>query len=182
MDNTCPVSAIFGSTAYNLRVRQVEERAGAIGVPIYVAIVAAPILAELGAEVAISSVARWGFSATARAATASRGAAVAERALAQGALRRTWANAAQTIKNVLRNSGRPHDFAGAAREARGIQTGFDHLTEMRQSIAALNRAVGSLRTSLQNPNLAQAERDTLSQLVRAGSNSLRDMQRAVAGR
>ena len=42
IDNTCPVSAFFGSTEYNLSVRQTEGRAGAVGVPILTAIVTSP--------------------------------------------------------------------------------------------------------------------------------------------
>lgn len=34
VENTCPVSAMWGSTDYNLQVRRTEERAGVVGVPI----------------------------------------------------------------------------------------------------------------------------------------------------
>jgi hypothetical protein len=102
------------------------------------------------------------------------------RLLSQEGLRRTWSGSLQTIRNVLR-SVRPHDFAGAAREARGIQTGFDHVTEMRQNMTALEGAIGSLQGSLRNPNLSGTERRALQQAVRIAQRTLDNMRRAISG-
>jgi RHS repeat-associated protein len=46
VDNTCPVSAFWGSTDYYLKVRHTEEEAGAIGVPILAAAVLSPVIYE----------------------------------------------------------------------------------------------------------------------------------------
>ncbi len=122
----------------------------------------------------------WGFTAVFRAAVASRGAAIAQRVLS-GGLKRTWAGPVQTIRNVLKHAGQAKDFAGVARELRGVRTGFDHVTEMRQSVIALQRATASLRGSLKNPSLTTGERRALTQAHDAGMRTLNNMQKALRG-
>jgi hypothetical protein len=55
IDNMCPVSAFWGSTEYNLAVRQTESRAAEVTVPVFVS-----LGRRAGREIARSK--RWPFS------------------------------------------------------------------------------------------------------------------------
>ena len=106
----------------------------------------------LGGEFALAyGVARVGWAVSARAL------AVAQRIGTEG-FRRTASGAATKINNIIKNNGKFRDFLGAARESRGVKTGFDHVTEMRNSIKGLREASNSLSGSLRNPNLSPAVR------------------------
>jgi RHS repeat-associated protein len=170
-ENTCPVSAFWGSTEYNLSVRQTEERAAAITVPIFVAIVASPLAIPLMDGYAVM-LGRVGFMATRSALSA------AERTSASG-LTRPMNSAINTIRNIMRNNATVGDFVGAARESRGISTGFDHVTEMGNSMRGLSSALRSIAGSLRNPNLAPEVRASLQAWRRAAEVTLRQMRRVL---
>jgi hypothetical protein len=127
--------------------------------------VAAPAIAEF-------VIARIAF-ATSRGALAA-----AEKGGTEG-LRRTMQGSINTIRNVIKNNGTFRDFLGAARESRGVQTGFDHVTEMRNSVSALERASNSLQGSLNNPNLAPGMRSTLEGWTKAARTTIDAMKEAL---
>lgn len=170
-ENTCPVSAFFGSTEYNLQVRQTEEKAGAVGVPILAAIVLSP-LAYVAMDSAAVSVGARGFQA-------SRASLQTAESLSTNGLRRTMTGAIDKIRNIVVNNGTRGDFVGAARESRGIQTGFDHVTEMRGSMRGLTDALKSIQGSLRNPNLSAEARATLEAWKNTAQTTLRAMRKAL---
>lgn len=112
----------------------------------------------------------------------SRGFQVAQRALqaaeqhvSQG-LGRTATGAINNIRTIITRAGTRGDFVGAAREARGIKTGWDHVTEMRNSMRGLSNAIKSLDGSLRNPNLAPEARGSMQQWRNAALSTYRAMR------
>ena len=61
------------------------------------------------------------------------------------------------MNNVIENNLKPGDFSGASKEVNGISTGWDHVTEMKQSQTALNKIKTSLEGSLKNPTLKKLQ-------------------------
>lgn len=171
MDNTCPVSAMWGSTEYNLQVRQTEEKAGVYGVPILAAIVATPLV-YFAIDSAAVSVGARGFQVT-RASLAN-----AERFSVDG-LRRSVTGSIEKIRNIIEVNGTRGDFVGAARESRGIQTGLDHVKEMQQSIRGLKAAFKSLQGSLKNPNISAEARATMEAWKDTAQTAIKSMSKAL---
>jgi len=74
-------------------------------------------------------------------------------------LSRSQSGHVETINNVINNNLTERDFSAVLSELQGNPilrpngTPWDHVTEMRQSLTALTRAVDGLQGSLQNPNL-----------------------------
>jgi hypothetical protein len=162
------VSAFWGSTDYNLKVRHTEEEAGAIGIPILAAAVLSPA-AYLLLDSAAVSVGSRGFQIAQNSLRA------AERVTAEG-LGRTASGAINNIRTIITRAGTRGDFVGAARETRGIKTGFDHITEMRNSMRGLVNSVKSLEGSLRNPNLAPEARAAMQQWKNAAQQTYRAMR------
>jgi hypothetical protein len=54
----------------------------------------------------------------------------------------------------------------ARQELRGVVTGWDHVTEVRDAAQGLRNTVGSLRAMLGNPNLTDAARAQATGLLR----------------
>jgi len=150
IDNTCPVSALWGSTNYNLSVRQTEEKAGAVGAPILAGILLSPVI-YVALDTAAVSMGAAGFK-VAQASLRS-----AERYSVSG-LGRTVNGAINNIRTIITRAGTRGDFVGAARESRGIKTGWDHVTEMRNSMRGLLSSMKSIDGSLKNPNLSPEAR------------------------
>jgi RHS repeat-associated protein len=136
MDNTCPVSAIWGSTEYNLRVRQTEEEAGELAAEIFMGIVGG-VLTD-GALYGVGRAGVWGF----RVYMASRAAAAVERAIAAGGRLVLYSRDAmpvlrqgEFILNMARGwSLRANDsvIAAAIRQGRPIRDSFvDRLGNLR---------------------------------------------------
>jgi RHS repeat-associated protein len=103
-------------------------------------------------------------------------------------LTRTQARNMQTIDNVIKNNAKPHDFSGVRSELAGrrIPDGrggyYDHVTEMRQSVVALERAAKGLQGSLENPNLLPPVRATLQSGVDRAMDMVVKMKDALAGK
>ncbi len=100
--------------------------------------------------------------------------AAAERGGTEG-FRRTMQGAVKSIRNIIKENGKFGDFLGAARESRGIRTGFDHVTEMKNSITGLRGASDSLVGSLRNPNLSPSMRSSLETWKRAADTAIEKM-------
>jgi hypothetical protein len=64
-------------------------------------------------------------------------------------------------------------------DAQRISTGFDHVTEMRQSVVALGRSINTLKGSLQNPNLSPAAQRVLENQLRVAERNREAMQRTL---
>ncbi|MDI9272375.1 polymorphic toxin type 28 domain-containing protein [Stenotrophomonas sp. PFBMAA-4] len=87
------------------------------------------------------------------------------------ALTRPQQQAIRKINNIVDNNAKPHDFEGVAKNLRGIETGFDHVTEMQNSLKGLSSAAKSLRGSLSNPSLSRGQRARIQRaLDRADEN------------
>lgn len=87
----------------------------------------------------------------------------------------------KTIKNIIHRNARKHDFEGAAKELKGIQTGFDHIKEMKQSVVGLTKSLKALRDSLKNPNLDSAARNAIQNSVNNGQRALDKMIETLDG-
>lgn len=96
-------------------------------------------------------------------------------------LTRAQRQAIKKVDNVINNNALPHDFEGVENEMAGRATGFDHVTEMRQSVRALQDAAKSLEGSLQNPNLSEAARGQISQALARANSMLGRMTSALGG-
>lgn len=158
-------AACGGNSGCEQQARQDLAKVGVAGLAVATVIPAA--------EAGITYIgARLGFSAT-------RGAlAAAERGGIAG-LRRTAEGAVTSIRNIIRNNGTLGDFLGAARESKGVKTGFDHVTEMKNSITGLERASNSLGGSLKNPNLAAETRATLEGWKKAADTAIEQMRKML---
>jgi hypothetical protein len=88
----------------------------------------------------------------------------------------------QKISNIISNNALPKDFSGVAAELKGIKTGFDHITEMKQSVRGLKEATKSIKGSLNNPSLDPQARTQLQNAYDIGSSMLGKMQRALQGK
>ena len=96
-------------------------------------------------------------------------------------LTRAQRQAIKKVDNVINNNALPHDFEGVENELAGRVTGFDHVTEMRQSVRALQDAAKSLDGSLQNPNLNGAAREQISQALSRANSTLARMTSTLGG-
>ena len=96
-------------------------------------------------------------------------------------LTRAQRQAIKKVDNVINNNALPHDFEGVENELAGRVTGFDHVTEMRQSVRALQDAAKSLDGSLQNPNLNGAAREQISQALSRANSTLARMISTLGG-
>jgi RHS repeat-associated protein len=123
-------------------------------------------LAEVGA---VYAAARIGWMLSSRVLS------VAERGGMEG-FRRTVVGAAYKISNIIKNNGKLNDFLGAARESRGARTGYDHTTEMRNSIKGLRSSSESLAGSLRNPNLPPDVRARIEAWKKAADIAAKKMQ------
>lgn len=96
-------------------------------------------------------------------------------------LTRPQQGAIAKVDNIVANGAKEHDFEGAAKELRGEFTGYDHVTEMRNNVRGLRVALGSIRGSLANPNLAPELRRQLAAALERGQHTLDRMQAVLAG-
>ena len=96
-------------------------------------------------------------------------------------LTRPQQGAIAKVDNIIGNGAKEHDFEGVARELRGEITGYDHVTEMRNNVRGLCLALGSIRGSLANPNLASESRNQLEAALERGRRTLDRMQAVLAG-
>jgi len=87
-----------------------------------------------------------------------------------------------TIENIIRVNAKPHDFAGVKKELAGIKTGFDHITEMKQSVRGLEKAIKGLEGSLKNPKLEQAVRDKIQATVTRAEQVMQKMKDTLNGK
>jgi hypothetical protein len=92
------------------------------------------------------------------------------------------------IDNTIRDHAKPSDFEGVAKELRGekIPDGnggfFDHITEMKESRAGLEKHSGALKDSLKNPNMDSDVRSFLQSQVNRADTTITRMTDALAGR
>jgi hypothetical protein len=100
----------------------------------------------------------------------------------RGQLTHSQRNAIKKIDNVIENNAKPHDFAGVRNEIAGRVTGFDHVTEMRNSVRALESAAKSLEGSLQNPGLGSSARSEISGALARARATINEMRNALGGR
>ncbi|MBB3405804.1 hypothetical protein FHT84_006089, partial [Rhizobium sp. BK289] len=96
-------------------------------------------------------------------------------------LRRAQRQDVNKINNVLENNAKPHDFEGVAKELQGIDTGYDHITEMQQSVRALKDATDGIAGSLRNPYLSSEARAILEDAYQRGTATLARMRTTLAG-
>jgi RHS repeat-associated protein len=130
----------------------------------------APLVVVEGSATWLS--ARSSYSATRNALTA------AEKTSLDG-IRRTWQGSITKIQNIINNNGKFHDFLGAARETKGIKTGFDHVTEMKNSITGLQKAAESIAGTLKNPNLSAQARASLEAWKKAAETAIKEMSKMI---
>jgi RHS repeat-associated protein len=149
-----------------------EQRAAAITLG---AMAAAPVAAAVAEATSLTLVGAAGL----RASQAAVGAAAAGRAASNGQLTGPQATAITRVQNVLSNNSFFKDFLGVLREVRGQSTGFDHITEMRNSVVALGRSINTLKGSLQNPNLSPAAQRVLENQLRVAERNRDAMQRTL---
>lgn len=93
----------------------------------------------------------------------------------------TQQNAITKINNIIKDHAKPHDFEGVRKELQGISTGFDHVTEMRNSLQGLRTALKSLEGSLKNPSLSNARRADLTNQVTKAKEVIQKMEDALSG-
>ena len=94
-------------------------------------------------------------------------------------LNRAHTKSINKIKNIIGNNLKPNDFKGVKAELKGIDTGFDHVTEMRQSLTGLTKSSDSLAGSLKNPNLTKAQRGVLSNAKKRADQAIKRMNKAL---
>lgn len=158
--------------------RQVEKtkedigRAAAPAWLIAMAVPAAVLGVEGGGTLLATRIGHSGYEA-------SRASLQAAQRFSTEGLRRTSTTAINKIRNILTNNGTRGDFIGAAKESRGIPTGFDHVTEMRASIRGLTDALKGINGSLRNPNLTSQARATLEAWRNAAQTALQEMRRVL---
>lgn len=97
-------------------------------------------------------------------------------------IRNTSLNAIRGIRNIINSNATRGDFVGAARESRGIPTGFNHIREMQNSIRGLSNRLESLEGSLRNPNLTNEARETLTAWRDLARTAIREMSRTLRNR
>ncbi len=97
-------------------------------------------------------------------------------------LTRPQRGAVEKVRNIIANGSKAHDFLGVEKELAGEQTGYDHVTEMRNNVRGLMDALGSIRGSLSNPTLPADVRRYLAGALAEGEAVLARMQRALDGR
>lgn len=96
-------------------------------------------------------------------------------------LTRAQQQATKKIENIISNNAKPHDFAGVRNELKGVETGFDHVTEMKNSVTGLKDAVKSLQGSLNNPNLTTGQRTAIEGTVKRATETMDKMKGALSG-
>lgn len=74
---------------------------------------------------------------------------------------------------------RPSDLAGAAKELRGIATGFDHVTEVRDAARGLRRLIRQLNGVMGNPGTTEAQHKLAGELLGKASRGLDAVERAL---
>jgi len=85
------------------------------------------------------------------------------------------------VKNILHRNAKQHDFDGVAKELKGISTGFDHVTEMRNSVQGLTKSIDRLTKSLKNPKLDKVGREHIQNTIDKGQKVLDRMNNALNG-
>jgi hypothetical protein len=83
------------------------------------------------------------------------------------------------VGNIIRNNGRMKDFLGAAREAPGQSTGFDHITEMANSIRGLENKIKILDDALAGGELAEEQAAAVAAARRAARVAADEMRRVL---
>jgi RHS repeat-associated protein len=96
-------------------------------------------------------------------------------------LTRSQQQAIKKINNIVDNNAKPHDFDGVAKELRGIETGFDHVTEMQNSLKGLSSAAKSLRGSLNNPSLSRGQRVRIQRTLDKADENIAKMKETLGG-
>jgi len=94
---------------------------------------------------------------------------------AAGTLERLGAKIGRIASNHLN---RRH-LSIAARELRGLQTGWDHVTEVREAAAGMRNVIGRLNRMLGNPNLDPALRGQAEDLLGRASRALDEANSAL---
>jgi RHS repeat-associated protein len=85
------------------------------------------------------------------------------------------------INNIVAHGGNRKDYEGVWNELHGRETGFDHVTEMRNNLRGLKSSIKSVRNSLRNPNITNTQRKSLERTLRRGERESRKMERALRG-
>lgn len=97
-------------------------------------------------------------------------------------LTRAQQTATKKIDNIINNNAKPHDFEGVRKELQGIKTGFDHVTEMKNSVKALGGAIKSLQGSLNNPNLTSRQRAAIESTLKRANETFQKMKDTLNGK
>ncbi len=106
---------------------------------------------------------------------AGRAAVAAEEAgAARGLVQRIGAKLGRIGSHLTRR-----DLSAAAQELRGVQTGWDHVTEVRDAAQGMRNQIGRLNRLLGNPNLSAANRAALEGLLGRASRALDAAERAL---
>ncbi len=99
--------------------------------------------------------------------------------LPQG-LTRPQQGAVTKIDNIIKNGAKEHDFLGVTKELQGEDTGYDHVTEMKNNVRGLRDALASIRGSLNNPHMPPDVRKYMEDALERGQAVLDRMQRALS--
>jgi len=83
------------------------------------------------------------------------------------------------IQNIMKNNAKRDDFLGVLREKRGIDTGFDHITEMRQSLRGLETNIARLDAEIASGRLTAAQVTAARASRNAGARTAEAMRRAL---
>jgi RHS repeat-associated protein len=106
---------------------------------------------------------------------AGRAAGAAEEAsAARGLIDRIAAKLTRIASHLKRS-----DLSGAAQELRGVPTGFDHVTEVRDAAQGMRNQIARLNRLLGNPNLSAENRGPLEALLGRASRALDAAERAL---
>jgi RHS repeat-associated protein len=87
----------------------------------------------------------------------------------------------KNIENILRDHAKPHDFEGVRQELSGVDTGYDHITEMQDSMRGLENNIKSIENSLKNPNLDSNVRQSLEKTRKNAQDTVDEMRRTLNG-
>ncbi|MBN6149233.1 hypothetical protein JR065_02670 [Xanthomonas sp. AmX2] len=67
-------------------------------------------------------------------------------------------------------------------ELKGEKTGYDHVTEMKNSVTALKGAVKNLEGSMNNPSLTAGQRTAIEGAFKRTTETMDKMTRALSGK
>jgi len=97
---------------------------------------------------------------------------------ANGPLIESLGRIGKKLVNQLSHLDRRH-LSIAARELRGLETGWDHVTEVRDAASGLRNTIRRLHRILGDPNLGDVSRRSATEMLSRASRALDAAERAL---